>query len=254
LSSGEVLFFLDADCVIQEDTILHVAGAYEKQRDCVIGGSYTPMAFDNTFFSTFQSVFINYSELKNQEPDYIASHAMVINRELFEKNGGFPEDFMPVLEDVEFSHRLKRSGVRLIMDNRILVRHIFNYDLKKSFRNAFRKSQYWTTYSLRNKDLLADSGTASVELKFTVFSACLIWFCLSSFIVSMDIFFVACMVILFIMTLVISRGLIRSFFSAKGWAFGIKAVLYYILLYPFAVTAGGAAGMWLYLQSLRKPL
>ena len=251
-SSGQVLFFIDADCVVQEETLLHVADAYEKHRDSVIGGSYTPVAFDDTFFSTFQSVFVHYSELKNLEPDYVASHAMVISRELFEKTGGFPEDFMPILEDVEFSHRLRRSGVKLLMDDRILVRHIFNYDLKKSFRNAFRKSKYWTVYSLTNKDLLADSGTASVELKFTLFSACLSWVCLTAFIGSFDPFFIACLILLTIMTLLISRGLIRAFVRAKGRSFGVRAALYYSLLYPLAVAAGVTAGTLLYLQSRRR--
>jgi glycosyltransferase involved in cell wall biosynthesis len=251
-STGQVLFFIDADCVVQEETLLHVADAYEKHRNSVVGGSYTLVAFDDTFFSTFQSVFVHYSELKNPEPDYVASHAMVMSRELFQKSGGFPEDFMPILEDVEFSHRLKRSGVKLVMDDRILVRHIFNYDLEKSFRNAFRKSKYWTVYSLTNRDLLADSGTASVELKFTLFAACLSWILLIGFIVSFDPFYIACLILLNIMTLVISRGLIRAFFRAKGCSFVIRAALYYSLLYPLAVAAGVAVGALLYLQSRRR--
>jgi GT2 family glycosyltransferase len=252
-SLGDALFFIDVDCVVQDDTILHAINAYDNNRNLVTGGSYTPIAFDDTFFSTFQSIFINYSELRTVEPDYIAGHAMVIGRDIFEKSGGFPEDFIPkLIEDVEFSHRLKRSGIRLIMDRAILVRHIFNYDLRKSLRNAFRKSKHWVAYSMSNRDFMADSGTASVELKFTVFCSFLIWFFSLFLIVAPDIFFLACIIIVFIIELAISRSLIRAFFREKGPAFGIKATLYYSMIYPLAVAAGGTAGMAYYLQSQRK--
>lgn len=251
-SLGNALFFIDVDCVVQDDTILHAINAYDNNRNLVIGGSYTPIAFDDTFFSTFQSICINYSELRTIEPDYIAGHAMVMGREIFDRSNGFPEDFAPLIEDVEFSHRLKRSGQQLIMDRAILVRHIFNYDLGKSLRNAFTKSKYWVAYSMSNRDLMTDSGTASVELKFTVFCSFLIWFFFLCLIVAPDIFFLACIIIVFIIELAVSRSLIRAFFREKGPAFGIKATLYYSMIYPLAVAAGGALGMAYYLQSKRK--
>lgn len=251
-SLGNALFFIDADCVVQDDTVLHATNAYDRDRNLVIGGSYTPRAFDDTFFSTFQSIFINYSELRSLEPDYIAGHAMVIGRDVFEKSGGFPEDFAPIIEDVEFSHRLKRSGQRLSMDSAILVKHIFNYDLSKSLRNAFRKSKYWIAYSMGNRDLMADSGTASVELKFNVLCSSLIWFFSLCLVIAPVTFFLACMIIVFSFDLAVNRSLIRAFFREKGSAFGIKATLYYSLFYPIAVAAGGAAGMAYYLQTQRK--
>ncbi|MBI5076441.1 MAG: glycosyltransferase [Nitrospirae bacterium] len=251
-SLGNALFFIDADCIVQDDTILHAGNAYEKNQDRVIGGSYTPVAFDDTFFSTFQSIFINYSELRTAEPDYIAGHAMVIGRDIFEKSGGFPEDFTPIIEDVEFSHRLRRSGQRLIMDSSILVRHIFNYDLGKSLGNAFRKAKYWIAYSMGNRDLTADSGTASVQLKINVLCSSLVWFFFLCLVISPDIIFLLCMIIVFIVDLALNRALISAFFREKGPAFGIKATLYYSMIYPLAVAAGGAAGMAFYVQSQRK--
>jgi len=251
-SLGDALFFIDIDCVVQDDTILHAINAYDKNSDCVIGGSYTAIAFDDTFFSTFQSIFINYSELRTAEPDYIASHAMVIGRDVFEKSGGFPEDFIPIIEDVEFSHRLRRSGQRLLMDSAILVRHFFNYDLGESLRNAFRKSKYWIAYSIGNRDLLADSGTASLELKFNVMCSSLIWFFFLCLIIVPHTFFLVCVIIFITFNLAVNRSLFRAFFRKKSLIFGIKATLYYSLVYPLAVAAGGAAGIAYYLQSQRK--
>jgi glycosyltransferase involved in cell wall biosynthesis len=250
-SRGDILFFIDADCVIQETTLAHVADAYRKNPDCVIGGSYAPVAHDDSFYSTFQAVFINYSELKNEAPDYIASHAMVIGRKVFEKSGGFAEDFMPILEDVEFSHRLKRAGVTLMMDRGILVRHIFNYDLKRSCRNALKKARYWTSYSLENRDLMQDSGTASRELKLNVLSACVLSCLLLLFVASREVVFLLPLAVIAGMNLAVSRKLVTAFFTAKGWSFGLRATLYYCLVYPWPVIAGGMSGMLWYFGSRR---
>ena len=166
-SRGEVLFFIDADCRLMQDTLPVLRKSLDKYpAGTVIGGTYTPMPADAGFFSRFQSVFINYSETKNSaHPDYIASHAMAVPADTFRLAGGFPEHFLPILEDVEFSHRLRRKGVRLVMDPDLQVRHQFDFTLGKSLRNAARKTRYWIEYSLTNKDLLSDSGTASIEMK-----------------------------------------------------------------------------------------
>jgi len=253
-SRGEALFFIDADCVVQEDTLARVADAYRNAPGSVTGGSYTPVAHDDSFYSTFQSVFINYSELRNPVPDYIASHAMVIGKGVFENIGGFAEDFMPILEDVEFSHRLKRGGVRLSMDSAILVRHIFHFTLTKSLRNAVKKTKYWTGYSLSNSDLTNDSGTASRELKINVASSCMSWLLLLCYLISREGFFLFCMLIVATLNIISNRGLIHAFFRAKGWLFGICASLYYGVIYPLPIVAGGISGTLFYFQSRRTAL
>jgi len=111
-SKGKLLFFIDSDCIVKEDALSIASASYaENGPDVVVGGTYTPMPYDNMFFSIFQSVFINYSETKNLEnPDYIATHAMAIDAETFRKSG-FPEVFMPIIEDVEYSHRIRREDI-----------------------------------------------------------------------------------------------------------------------------------------------
>ncbi len=241
-SKGQILFFTDADCVIATDTLSRAVRSIAGQETSVIGGTYTRIPYDDTFFSTFQSIFVNYSETKNTVPDYVATHAMAIAPELFMKAGGFPEDFMPILEDVEFSHRLRRSGSGLIMDPSLLVRHIFNFTLTRSLRNAFRKSLFWTAYSLGNRDILADSGTASRELKVNVASFSLSVFLLLIFSLSGTVFLLFLLPLVTALNLLSSRALIGAFHHTKGLSFAVAATLYYALLYPVAVGAGALAG------------
>jgi GT2 family glycosyltransferase len=248
-SSGEIIFFIDADCIVSEDTLSLVHTAITGQKDAVIGGSYTPLPYDSNFFSVFQSVFINYFELKRKEPDYIATHSMAIKKSIFKKNGGFPEKFLPIIEDVEFSHRLRGAGYKLLMIPDILVRHIFNFTLRKSLGNAFRKSHYWVIYSLGNRDVFKDSGTASQELKINVLSYSLIMLSLLLYFSFSNRIFLVLPLITACFNLYINKSLLRAFYRAKGVFFAITASIYYTLIYPLAVGAGSFTGMIQYYKN-----
>lgn len=245
-SSGDVLFFIDADCIVQKDTLSIVDKTITGHEDTVFGGTYSRVPFDDNFFGTFQSVFIHYSETRRREPDYIATHAMVIRRKLFEKSGGFREDFLPILEDVEFSHRLRRSGITLKMNPEITVKHIFNFTMAKSLRNAFKKTKYWTMYSLKNKDLLKDSGTASRELKMNVASFFLAVFLIFLFSSFKNAVFLLVIPLLCFFNLFLNRRFISSLYKTRGGLFAFLATFYYTSVYPLAIGAGAVAGLLKY--------
>jgi len=253
-SSGEFIFFTDADCLLLPDTLSIVNKELsEKGENVVLGGTYTKMSYDRNFFSTFQSAFVHYSETKNPEnPDYIAAHAMIMARTTFNKSGGFPEDFMPILEDVEFSHRLKRSGSRLIMCPEIQVRHIFNFNLKRSLFNAYRKTTYWCTYSFGNRDILTDSGSASAELKTNVASFFLSLFIIALWSLTKTPSLLYAVPLIFFSNAVISRNQIRLFYRTKGFLFAVSAFCYYALLYPLPIGLGTATGFIRHLLKERQ--
>lgn len=167
-SRGELLFFTDADCLLKSDTLSLANRAISDYPEAIIGGTYEQLSYDGNFWSDFQSLFVHYSETRKKEPDYIATHAMAVKADVFKNTGGFREEFLPILEDVEWSHRVRRAGRRLLMEPEIRVWHVFNFTLMRSLKNACRKSLYWTAYSIANRDLFADSGTASSELKVNV--------------------------------------------------------------------------------------
>lgn len=248
-ASGEILFFTDADCLLQENTLSQLRIMLSAaDSNTIIGGTYTPQPYDQGFFARFQSVFINHSETSNPlQADYIATHAMAINADLFYRSAGFAEDQWPILEDVEFSHRLRRSGATLVMQPTIQVQHIFNYSLLDSCKNAIRKTRYWIQYSLRNQDLFADSGTASIGLKFnvSVFFICIILvFGLTKGYTTA----LAAIIFLYFINLYMNRRLFKAFYDTNGLLFGLGASLYYLLVYPLPVAIGTIAGFYDYLH------
>lgn len=252
-SKGEILFFTDSDCLLQQDTLSIVNQTLvTSDHNVVVGGTYTHIPFDNNFFGMFQSLFINYSETRDiQHPDYIASHAMVIEAQIFTKTGGFTENFLPILEDVDFSHRLRQAGYGLVMNPAIQVQHIFNFSLLGSLHNAVRKSMYWTIYSLNHGDLLVDSGTASVGLKTNVLASFSVMLLLLVFILTGSYTYLTAVPLILAIDLFVNRGLLVAFYHSKGLLFAFFATIYYLFLYSVAVGIGVLAGIVRYFPTMR---
>ena len=244
-SSGDIIFFTDADCLLQKDTLSIINRmSIATGPDVVIGGTYTKIPYDKKFFSIFQSVFVNYSETRKVEsPDYIAAHAMIIDARTFRKSGGFPEDFLPIIEDVEFSHRLRRAGYGFVVNPEIQVQHIFDFSFLRSVCNAFRKTAYWCMYSMKNGDLLADSGTASIEFKANGGLFFLGLFLFVLWIVIQEQALLYPLPVIFLFSAFMGRKILKAFFEARGALFAVPAFAYYIMFYPFPVGLGAISGM-----------
>jgi glycosyltransferase involved in cell wall biosynthesis len=244
-SSGDIIFFIDSDCLLQEDTLAIINRTLiATGPDTIVGGTYTKIPYDKDFFSTFQSLFVNYSETKNAEhSDYIAAHAMIIDYETFRNSTGFPEKFLPIIEDVEFTHRLRREGKRLITNPAIEVQHIFNFSFFSSLKNAVRKTRFWVIYSLKNRDSFSDSGSASVELKVNVallFLSILLIMLYAASKLSLILYLIP---FIFFMNLYSSRRFVKVLYEEKGLIFAILAFLYFSTLYALAVGTGTVIGI-----------
>lgn len=253
-SRGGILFFTDADCLLQRDTLaLAVETLTTEGTEAIVGGTYTLAPYDRRFLSRFQSALINYSETRNAPAaDYITTHALAISADVFRRHQGFAASPLPILEDVEFTHRLRRAGCRLVMNPAIQVQHMFDYSLWRSLRNAFVKSKFWICYAIGNRDLLADSGSASIALKLNACVFVLSGLLLLGYYLSGQAGFLGLVPLALAFNLFANRELLLAFFRAEGPGFAVLATLYYLSLYPAAVVAGAASGLVWYLHHLRR--
>jgi hypothetical protein len=144
---------------------------------------------------------------------------------------------------------MRRSGCRLVVYPEIEVRHIFNFTFLKSLCNAVRKTTYWNIYSLQNKNLFTDSGSASTELKTNVLSFFVTFFLLVLFMLFHEAVFLYPLPAITMMNLFVNRGLISAFRETGGSVFAIKATLYYVLLYPLPIGIGTIKGFIKYISN-----
>jgi glycosyltransferase involved in cell wall biosynthesis len=247
---GEIILFIDADCIVQPDTIERCVNELRKGESIAIGGAYTKDAWDQDFFSNFQSLYIHHVETKTARPDYLATHCLAIRKSTFEEFGGFKEGFFighaASVEDVELSHRLTAAGYEISRPQGIEVQHIFNFNMKRSISNAIKKSKYWTMYSLYNKDVSKDSGAASYELKVNVLTQSLNAALLVTALAFRMWWLFIPIGILYAINSAVNFKLLRLMERERGPVFLAKAMAYYQFLYPYVVAFGSLAGTMKY--------
>lgn len=124
-AKGDVLCFIDSDAFPKNDWIEKILEAYQKGHR-VGGGSYAVPDFQKNSRIAFAQYFIEFSLFigfgKERNEEIVASCNMFCDRELFIKEGGFPE--IRAAEDSLFS--LKMGKVEpLIYLPQAVVFHIF---------------------------------------------------------------------------------------------------------------------------------
>lgn len=252
---GEIILFIDADCIVLPETIGLCVEQLRTGDSVCVGGAYTRAAWDKDFYSNFQSLYVHYVETKTESPDYIATHCMAIFKRTFEEFGGFLEDYFighaASVEDVELSHRLTAAGHHISRPYGIEVQHMFNFGLKKSLKNAIKKSKYWTMYSIYNKDITKDSGAASYELKINVLTQVVnVPLLLGAVALKMWWLFMPIGVFL-ALNLATNLRLLRLMRQERGWIFLLKAMAYYFFVYPYAVAYGASVGIVKYILEVK---
>jgi GT2 family glycosyltransferase len=133
---ADYIFVLNPDTKIEKDTIKNLLLVMEKNRDVGIVGPkiYT---FEKRIWSCggilerkrFSAGLIGFGEEDNgqydgeTEVDYISGAAMFVRRSTFEEIGLLPENYFLYYEDVEFSLRAKRAGLKVYFTPTAIVYH-----------------------------------------------------------------------------------------------------------------------------------
>ena len=112
-SSGDVLFFLHCDSRLPEDFLCEIKRCIRKKPFGCFGVKFDSrniFMFTNRVISNHRAVFRGL---------VFGDQGMFIDRKLFFDAGMFPE--IPVMEDYEFSRRMKRMGYRPVMAHRRIL-------------------------------------------------------------------------------------------------------------------------------------
>lgn len=102
MAKGDILLFLHADCRIEEKAIREV----EKTiKEGFVGGCLTLYSDDSFKYKIIDTIGKMNSTIFKE---YFGDHGIFVKTDVFEDIGGFKE--IPIMEDVEFSKRLRKAG------------------------------------------------------------------------------------------------------------------------------------------------
>ena len=93
--------------------------------------------------------------------------AMIVRKELLDEIGGFPEVFFLYYEEIDYSYRVRKSGLRIYYNNRAVIYHRVSYSVGED-------SPLKTYYMTRNRIMFMQRNFS--RIRFTIFILFLLFF------------------------------------------------------------------------------
>jgi glycosyltransferase involved in cell wall biosynthesis len=135
LSSGDVLSFIDSDCLIGPDYFHEARAVLESTSAAATGYMYDLPPSAHWIEETWQN--LNYN--RNEGPvTFICSGNLVVRKQAFDAVHGFDET-LETGEDAEFCKRLVEAGDNIYQSRRVSAIHLRNVDSL----TAFFQKQVW---------------------------------------------------------------------------------------------------------------
>jgi glycosyltransferase involved in cell wall biosynthesis len=141
-AQGEIILFVDADVVIQRDTIKHLRQIFaENPEYSAVFGSYDTAPGEPDFFSQYRNLMHHFfHQIGCPEAETFWSGLGAMKREAFLHVGGFDAHKYktPSVEDIELGYRLREKGCRILLVPELQVKH-----LKKWTFRSIIKTDFW---------------------------------------------------------------------------------------------------------------
>jgi glycosyltransferase involved in cell wall biosynthesis len=172
---GTVLFFIDADVLVQPDSVARVQAAFAADPGLTaLMGSYDDSPAETDFLSQYKNLmhcFVH--QTGREEASTFWSGCGAIRRETFLAHAGFDESYArPAIEDIELGYRLSRAGCRMLLDKDLRVKHLKRWTFWKLLKtDVLDRGIPWTELILRDRNMPNDlnlqlSQRVSVALAF----------------------------------------------------------------------------------------
>lgn len=136
-AKGEILAFIDADCVAPKNWLKNAASMLEESGRGAVGCWYA-LPKDPAFAEKIWDVQMGWRRDVAGPADWVPSGDLIVKREVFEKVRGFNEALITA-EDVDICERIQREGMDVFSHPVLAVQHLGN---PKSVKEFFMK-EYW---------------------------------------------------------------------------------------------------------------
>jgi len=235
-AKGNIIFFIDSDVVVKEDTVARVVRDFGENPDVVaLFGSYDESPEEQGFFSQFKNLqhhFVHQSSRAEASTFWAGCGA--IRKEVFDHVGGFDElrYSRPCIEDIELGFRLKRMGYRILLDRELQVKHLKKWTFISLLRtDILDRAIPWSKLILESGKMVSDLNLQPSQKASTFLVGLLIATLFLSFVVPKLIYLV---LFLILSIWVINHRLFMFFFRRKGPIFSLLAFAMYLLYYFYS--------------------
>jgi glycosyltransferase involved in cell wall biosynthesis len=174
-ADGDLLVFFDSDVTIHPDTLSKISAAF--QQDPELGsliGSYDQEPGHEGFLSKYRNLMHSYfHQSGKRSANTFWGACGAVRKEIFFQAGGFDVSFArPSIEDIELGYRMRRAGVKMMLDPDIHVKHLKHWTLGNMLRTDVRdRAIPWTQLMIREGKMPDDLNTSMVQRASVALSA-----------------------------------------------------------------------------------
>jgi glycosyltransferase involved in cell wall biosynthesis len=173
VSRGEILLFVDSDCVAQPTALATVVEAIVGPGgpDAVFG-SYDDDPSEPSRISQFRNLLHHYTHQRGEsEASTFWTGCGAIRREAFDAVDGFDPNWDGI-EDIEFGYRLRAAGFRVELIHALQVQHLKLWTLRSMLATDFSLRAVKWARLIRETGVAADDLNISLGQRLSVaFSA-----------------------------------------------------------------------------------
>lgn len=153
-ATGDILFFLDADCQIVSGALQNIITAHQRSAAAMIGGAFLNAEPSNLigwsdYFASLWPWLPRSDNIRCERND-LASGCMTIKRWLFERCGGFNDECYG--EDTQLCWSLRRQGYTLLFDAGICVYHTSTRSWQGLLTKRFAMGKTFAHLRIRQPD------------------------------------------------------------------------------------------------------
>ena len=161
---GAIILFVDADVVIAAGAVERMLTTFRSRPDvAAVFGSYDDEPSAPSLISQYRNLLHHFVHQKGAgEASTFWTGCGAVRREAFEAIGGFDERrALNFIEDVEFGHRLRQAGYRILLDKHLRATHLKRWGLISMIKtDLFNRALPWSRLILANRQFSGDLNLA----------------------------------------------------------------------------------------------
>ena len=142
-AKGSVLLFVDADVVVEPNTIQRMYESLRQQQGLAIVAQFADHSLQKGVLAHFQAflVSLTYSRLDSDSP-CLGSQCVMLAADTFRRVGEFAESFAgATVEDFDMGYRLRELGGRIRIQREARIVHNHRYSIRSFLRNYYLKAR-----------------------------------------------------------------------------------------------------------------
>jgi glycosyltransferase involved in cell wall biosynthesis len=143
-ATGDLIWFVDSDCVSEPDALMLLLPHLEDEAVGGVGGSYGNMVADSLLGCLIHEEIVQRHIAMPSEVNFLATFNVLYRRHVLEQVGGFDVRFLKG-QDAELAWRVIDAGYRLRFEIKSRVKH-FHPTKWRSYLRVQRQQGYWRVF------------------------------------------------------------------------------------------------------------